>query len=152
MNPRDVTTKNVQFGCLNSALKISQQELKSSAKQRWMMWFPQSSPIALSKVHDDKSLYISLVFLHQPIKIRNTLPCKEAKRSTRQMSELNTDSIWRKGLLPQNKDFCGIWNSTTSLLKMPKEPTDPYPFGIQAQLNWPAWLLILFDSIRFGSC
>lgn len=34
VNPRDVTTKNVQFGCLNSALKISQQELKSSAKQR----------------------------------------------------------------------------------------------------------------------
>lgn len=86
-------------------------------------------------MQDDKSLYTSLVFRHQPIQITNTLPCKETKRSTRQMSELNTDSIWRKGLPPQSKDLCGIWNSTTSLLKMPKEPIDPYPLGIQAQLK-----------------
>lgn len=135
MNPRDITTKNVQFWCVNSALKISEQELKSNAKQRWIVWFPQSSPIVLSEVQDDKSLYISLVFLHQPIKIRNTLPCKETKRSTRQMSELNIDSIWRKGLPPQSKDLRGIWNSTTSLLKMPNKPSHPYPRGIQALLK-----------------
>lgn len=130
--------------------KDLREELKSNAKQRWIMWFPQGSPIVLSKVQDDKSLYISLVFLHQSIKIRNILPCKEAERSTIQTSELNIDSIWRKGQPPQSKDLCGIWNSTTSLLKMPKEPTDPYPLGIQDSSSWPAWLLILFDSIRFG--
>lgn len=147
MNPRNITTKNIQFWCLNSALKTSEQELKFNAKKiNYMI-----SPIVLSKVQDDKSLYISLVFHHQPIKIRNTLPCKETKKVHKTMSELNIDSIWRNGPPPQSKDLCGIWNSQPGCLRCQKSPLTLIHLAFRHSSSWPVWLLILFDSIRFGS-